>query len=117
VVQANLLAGTVANPEAVNQVYNVALGEQTSLNELFASLRELLCARDAAFECAPAVYRDFRAGDVRFSRADIGKAKSNLGFRPACPVHEGLKRALDWYVARLAPERAAPREAAAVAGA
>ncbi len=105
VVQANLLAGTLADPEAVNQVYNVALGEQTSLNQLFGSLTELLRQRDASFGCAPAVYRDFRAGDVRFSRADIAKAKRYLGLRPTCRVHEGLERALDWYVARLSPER------------
>src|SRR5258706_1624292 len=105
VVQANLLAGTVNDPEAVNKVYNVALGEQTSLNQLFGSLTELLRQRDASFGCAPAVYRDFRAGDVRFSRADIAKAKRYLGLRPTCRVHEGLERALDWYVARLSPER------------
>src|SRR4029453_1932027 len=62
VVQANLLAGTVKNPEAVNKVYNVALGEQTSLNQLFASLKELLQSRDAEFDCPPPVYRDFRPG-------------------------------------------------------
>jgi UDP-N-acetylglucosamine 4-epimerase len=116
VVQANILAGTVASPEAVNQVYNVALGEQTSLNQLFKSLRDLLKARDASFDCAPPVYRDFRAGDVRFSRADIGKAREQLGFRPTCRVHEGLERALDWYVASLSPQRAAAQETAAVEG-
>jgi UDP-N-acetylglucosamine 4-epimerase len=105
VVQANILAGTVDDPCAVNQVYNVALGEQTSLNELFGILRKLLRDRDAQFECAPPLYREFRAGDVRFSRADIGKATSRLGFRPACSVREGLGTALDWYVARLAPAR------------
>jgi UDP-N-acetylglucosamine/UDP-N-acetylgalactosamine 4-epimerase len=105
VVQANILAATVRNPEAVNRVYNVALGDQTSLNELFGYLRDLLEARDATFECAPAVYRDFRPGDVRFSRADISKATDLLGFKPTVRVHDGLARALDWYVGRLAPER------------
>jgi UDP-N-acetylglucosamine 4-epimerase len=105
VVQANILAATVQDPEALNRVYNVALGDQTTLNQLFQSLRDLLMARDAAFGCAPAVYRDFRAGDVRFSRADISKARDLLGFRPTVRVHDGLARALDWYVARLAPER------------
>jgi UDP-N-acetylglucosamine/UDP-N-acetyl-alpha-D-glucosaminouronate 4-epimerase len=107
VVQANLLAGTVDNAEAVNKVYNVALGEQTSLNQLFESLRELLGARDRDFDCPPPVYRDFRPGDVRFSRADISRAKKHLGFQPTCRVHEGLERAIEWYVARLSPERAA----------
>jgi UDP-N-acetylglucosamine 4-epimerase len=103
VVQANILAATANNPEAANRVYNVALGDQTSLNQLFASLRELLAARDASFDCAPPVYRDFRAGDVRFSRADISKATNLLGFKPTVPVHDGLERALDWYVASLSP--------------
>ena len=113
VVQANILAATVQNDEAVNRVYNVALGDQTSLNQLFTSLRELLQQRDPDFDCPPAVYRDFRPGDVRFSRADISKAKTLLGFKPTVRVHEGLERALEWYVARLSPERAA---AEAVAG-
>ncbi len=103
VVQANLLAGTVDDAEAVNRVYNVALGEQTSLNQLFESLAELLSQRDAAFTRGKPAYRDFRAGDVRFSRADISKATNLLGFEPTCHVHEGLARALDWYVSRLAP--------------
>jgi UDP-N-acetylglucosamine 4-epimerase len=103
VVQANLLAASVDEPEALNRVYNVALGEQTSLNELHASLAKLLAERDPGFAAPAPAYRDFRAGDVRFSRADITKARILLGFRPACRVHEGLRRALDWYVARLAP--------------
>jgi len=113
VVQANILAATVQNDEAVNRVYNVALGDQTSLNQLFTSLRELLQERDPDFNCAPAVYRDFRAGDVRFSRADISKATKLLGFKPTVRVHDGLERALEWYVASLSPERA---QAEAVAG-
>jgi UDP-N-acetylglucosamine 4-epimerase len=113
VVQANLRAGTVEDPEAVNRVYNVALGEQTSLNELHASLTALLSARDAGFRAAKPVYRDFRAGDVRFSRADIGKATRYLRFAPTCRVHEGLERALEWYVASLSPGTARLEAAAA----
>jgi UDP-N-acetylglucosamine 4-epimerase len=105
VVQANILAATVTNPEAANRVYNVALGDQTSLNQLFASLKDLLSERDETFSCPPAVYRDFRPGDVRFSRADISKATDLLGFRPTVRVHDGLSRALDWYVASLSPEK------------
>jgi UDP-N-acetylglucosamine/UDP-N-acetylgalactosamine 4-epimerase len=111
VVQANILAATVGNVDAVSRVYNVALGDQTSLNQLFRSLAELLSERDASFECAPAVYRDFRVGDVRFSRADISKVQRDLGFKPTVRVHDGLARALDWYVRRLAPERANPSAA------
>jgi UDP-N-acetylglucosamine/UDP-N-acetylgalactosamine 4-epimerase len=112
VIQANLLAGTVAKPEAVNEVYNVAVGDQTSLNALFKTLRTLLVQRDAGFACEPPVYRDFRPGDVRLSRADIGKARRLLGYQPTCHTHEGLERAIEWYVASLAPSRAG-REAAA----
>ena len=107
VIQANLLSGTVANPEAVNQVYNVAVGDSTTLNQLFASLRDGLSKRDPDFRCKPAVYRDFRAGDVRFSRADIAKAETLLGFAPSIRAPEGLARALEWYVARLGPARGA----------
>ncbi|HET7730757.1 MAG TPA: SDR family oxidoreductase [Usitatibacter sp.] len=106
VVQMNLLCGLTENPEAVGQVYNVAVGDSTSLNQLFASLRGLLSARDAAFECPPPVYRDFRPGDVRFSRADISKAQKLVGFDPTVRAQEGLQRALEWYVARLGPARA-----------
>jgi UDP-N-acetylglucosamine/UDP-N-acetylgalactosamine 4-epimerase len=113
VVQANLRAATVEDPEAVNRVYNVALGEQTSLNELHASLTQLLSARDTSFRAGKPVYRDFRAGDVRFSRADIGKATRYLRFAPTCRVHEGLERALDWYVASLSPGTARLEAAAA----
>ncbi|MEO7743016.1 MAG: SDR family oxidoreductase [Usitatibacter sp.] len=105
VVQANLLAGTVEDPAAVNQVYNVAVGDSTSLNALYKTLRDLLAERDGAFDCAPPVYRDFRAGDVRFSRADIGKARGLLGYDPAIRAQEGLERAIDWYVAQLGPSR------------
>ena len=105
VVQANLLAGTLEDRAALDQVYNVAVGEQTSLNTLFESLRALLAARGRALECAAPVYREFRQGDVRLSRADIGKARRLLGFNPTWPVQEGLERAIDWYVARLAPEQ------------
>jgi UDP-N-acetylglucosamine 4-epimerase len=114
VVQANILAATAKGEQVLEQrVYNVALGDQTSLNQLFASLKELLAARDGSFDCPPPVYRDFRAGDVRFSRADVSKARDLLGFKPTVRVHEGLSRALDWYVASLSPEKDA---AEAVAG-
>jgi UDP-N-acetylglucosamine 4-epimerase len=107
VVQANLLAATVERPEAANQVYNVAVGEQTSLNELFGVLGRLLALNDPDFTPPRPVYRDFRPGDVRFSRADISKAAGLLGYRPELHVGEGLERAIDWYVERLSPRRRA----------
>src|SRR6266851_2253539 len=103
VVQVNLLAALARNPAALNQVYNVAVGEQTSLNQLFGLLGEFLAQNDPEFVRGDPTYRDFRPGDVRFSRADIGKAKRLLGYRPTHRVREGLERAIDWYVARLAP--------------
>ena len=98
VVQANVLAATVRNPEAINQVYNVAVGDQTTLNELFDLLAEFLGNEVEGFRCERPVYRDFRAGDVRFSRADITKARELLGFQPTHDVREGMARAIEWYV-------------------
>jgi UDP-N-acetylglucosamine 4-epimerase len=103
VVQANLLAATVEGAEAVGQVYNVAVGEQTTLNELHEMLAELLARRDPEFTPSRPVYRDFRPGDVRFSRADIGKATRLLSFRPTYRIREGLEEALDWYISQLRP--------------
>jgi UDP-N-acetylglucosamine 4-epimerase len=112
VIQANLLAGTVHNEAAMNQVYNVAVGDSTTLNELHRSLGELLGRHDSSFVAAKPVYRDFRAGDVRFSRADISKAEKLLGFAPRYRVHEGLERAIAWYVAQLGPSKTRKASAA-----
>ncbi|MFC1605440.1 NAD-dependent epimerase/dehydratase family protein [Pseudomonadota bacterium] len=100
-VQANLLAATTAEQASIGQVYNVACGERTSLNELFYLIRDLLAeAEPAMCERAPA-YRAFRPGDVRHSQADIGKARQLLGYEPGFSVHEGLKAAASWYRAQL----------------
>lgn len=115
VVQANLLAGTVDNPEAVGQVYNVAVGDSTTLNELFDHLATLLAAHVPDFHKPQPVHRDFRPGDVRFSRADISKIERLLGFRATHRVGEGLARAIDWYVARLGPKQGAVAESREVA--
>jgi UDP-N-acetylglucosamine 4-epimerase len=106
VVQANLLAATVRDPEAVGQVYNVAVGGSTTLNELHRALAALLARHDASYAAGRPQYRDFRPGDVRYSRADISKISRLLGYRPTHDVHRGLEEAIDWYVARLAPEAA-----------
>ena len=97
VVQINLLAATTTNPKAVNQVYNVAVNERTSLNELFAMLRERLLAHYPHLKRYKAVYRDFRAGDVRHSQADISKARRLAGYTPTHRIEQGLDHALDWY--------------------
>jgi len=101
VVQANLLAATADDPAALNQVYNVAVGERTTLNELFELERTLLAPSfPGVGECRPH-YGEFREGDVRHSQADISKAHRLLGYSPMYPLREGLKEAMDWYVGNL----------------
>ena len=102
-VQANIAAAIAENPAAVGQVYNVAVGGQTSLNELYGILVELLTPHDPTIRDLKPEYRDFRPGDVRQSRADISKAGSLIGYWPTHDAREGLERAIEWYVARLAP--------------
>ena len=97
-VQANLLAAMVENPEAVNQVYNVAVGERTTLNELYKAIHGLLLPRFPHLRDVEPIYRDFRPGDVRHSLADISKARELLGYEPTHRIGEGLKEAMDWYV-------------------
>jgi UDP-N-acetylglucosamine 4-epimerase len=108
VVQANLLAAMVEQPAATNQAYNVALGEQTTLNELFEMIRLLVAPRLPHLAAVRPVHREPRRGDVRFSLADISKAKKLLGFRPTHRVLEGLEKTVEWYAANLQvsePER------------
>jgi len=95
-VQANLLAAT-ADETAKNEVYNVAVGDRTTLNILFNSLKGALSENGMVFEKAP-VYRDFRPGDVRHSQADISKAASKLGYTPEYRIVEGIAKAMPWYL-------------------
>ena len=116
VVQANLLAAhRPTTRAALNQVYNVAVGEQTSLNELFAMIRALLATRFPHVRGGAAdATATSASGDVRFSRADIGKARAPAGLRAARAAwREGLARTVDWYVANHARERGRPRSRAA----
>lgn len=98
-VQANILAATTENPESVNQVYNVAVGDRTTLNELFELIRTGLSKQFTHLNDYKAVYRDFRAGDVRHSLADISKAERLLGYAPIYRIGDGMVEALNWYVA------------------
>jgi len=100
-VQANLLAAATSDPAAVNQVYNVAVGQRTSLNELFERLRGELAPHFTHLAAFAPTYRDFRAGDVRHSLADIGKARRLLGYEPAHTIGEGLSAAMPWYLGHL----------------
>ena len=99
-VQANLLAATAQSPDAVNQVYNVAVGDRTTLNELYAQLKTNLLPRYPTLQSAHPVYRDFRAGDVRHSQADISKAATRLGYAPTQRIGLGLELAMSWYIAK-----------------
>jgi len=103
VIQANLLAATSTHAEAANQVYNVAVGERTSLNQLYEAIRANLAAKFPHLADAKPVYRDFRAGDVRHSLADISKAQTRLGYAPTHRIHEGLAEAMAWYISDLSP--------------
>lgn len=98
VVQANLLAAVAQEPSVVNQIYNVAVGDRTTLNELFALLRSRLLPYYTRLGDAKPVHRDFRAGDVRHSLADISKAQRLLGYMPTQRIDTGLAMAMSWYI-------------------
>ena len=100
VVQANLLASR-ARAEARDKIYNVAFGQRTTLNELFLLIREEVARHQPAAATAEAVHREFRAGVVRHSLADISRAEKLLGYEPRYDVREGLRLAGDWYAANL----------------
>jgi UDP-N-acetylglucosamine/UDP-N-acetylgalactosamine 4-epimerase len=98
VVQANLLAATTQNPAALNQVYNIAASNRTTLNQLFELLRSRLAPRFPHLKEFRPVYQQTRPGDVRHSHADISKARELLGYSPTHDVDAGLTEALDWYI-------------------
>lgn len=98
VIQINLLAAMSSNPEAVNQVYNVAVGGRTSLNQLYGLIQGRLLERVKNLTEKDPVHRDFRSGDVRHSQADISKAVRLLGYAPFYTIESGLEKAMDWYV-------------------
>lgn len=100
-VQANLLSAVVDDAAAVNQIYNVAVSGRTSLTALFAKLRDEVAAHRDDVRGAEAAYRDFRAGDVRHSQADIGKAARLLGYAPTHDIDAGLVAAMPWYLKHL----------------
>lgn len=98
-VQANILAAT-ANDSAKNNVYNVAVGDRTDLNDLFRYLQQDLAEKGFEYTRSP-VYRDFRSGDVKHSQADVSKAKSLIGFEPNYRLKDGIAEAMSWYVHHL----------------
>jgi UDP-N-acetylglucosamine 4-epimerase len=106
--QINLLAATSENPEATNQVYNVAVGDRTTLNQLYEQLNLNLLPSYPHLQGAKPMYRDFRAGDVRHSLADISKAATLLGYQPTHRISEGLKVNIAWYVQHLTQQGKPP---------
>ncbi|CNE35880.1 UDP-glucose 4-epimerase [Yersinia kristensenii] len=96
VVQMNILAA-LANDAAKNEVYNVAVGDRTTLNELFNALKNALRNNNVLYEKS-AVYKDFRSGDVRHSQADISKAKRSLGYIASHNIFDGVEEAMPWYI-------------------
>jgi UDP-N-acetylglucosamine 4-epimerase len=108
-IQANLLAATIVAGEAkrsvavhpaLNQVYNMAVGDQTTLNQLFNIILANLSEAGVDQATAPS-YLDFRAGDVRHSRADVSKARRLLGYQPTHKIAEGIAQSMSWYQAHL----------------
>lgn len=99
-VQANILAATTQDEAAKNQVYNVAVGDRTTLNELYRAIQVALAENQVNFERDP-VYREFRAGDVRHSQASIAKIQQHLGYAPQFKIAEGIQLAMRWYVNNL----------------
>jgi len=109
VVQANILAALAIidnyedekNFNAINQIYNVAVGDKTSLNELYYILNDTLSKKFDYLKNSKPIHREFRAGDVRHSQANIEKAQLKLGYEPSHRVKDGLIEAMDWYIENL----------------
>ena len=97
VIQANLLSATIQNPTSTNQVYNIAVGGRTTLNQLFEAMRSRLLVKHSHLSNYKPSYRDFRPGDVKHSQADISKARALLGYEPSHIIEQGLNEALEWY--------------------
>ena len=96
-VQINILSALSDNAKASDQVYNVALNEQVSLNQLYQMIEDRLIKKLGNLTIKSPIYREFRRGDVRHSLADISKAQLILGYDPCCKVAEGLNRTIEWY--------------------
>jgi UDP-N-acetylglucosamine 4-epimerase len=96
-VQANLLAATVNQDDAINQIYNIAVGDQNSLNTLWKLLEDGLRAKGLDVSANP-IFKEFRSSDIRHSLADISKAENLLGYKPKFNLKDGIERALPWYI-------------------
>ncbi|MDO9056579.1 MAG: SDR family oxidoreductase [Sulfuricurvum sp.] len=98
VIQMNLLAGMTTNPIAFGQAFNVAVGGRNTLNELYSIINQELAKHIDTFKIHPALYRDFRDGDIRHSNASITKAQTLVGYTPTHNIKQGLEKAIEWYL-------------------
>jgi len=98
VVQMNILAGTTPNEKAFGEAFNTAAGGRETLNNLYSAITSGLKQELPELEIKEPIYRDFRAGDIRHSNADISKAKEILGYEPTHTLEEGLKESIAWYI-------------------
>ena len=101
VVQINIMAAISENNDSVNQIYNVAVGEKTSLNELYQIIEDLLINRVSGLIKQEPIYREFRDGDVKHSLADIDKAKTLLEYQSNFTLKQGLEEYMNWYVSKI----------------
>ena len=101
VIQMNLLAGTTENTQAFGQAFNVAVGGRNTLNELYGIINQELVKNIATFQPQEAIYREFRAGDIRHSNANISKAQTLVGYAPTHTIQQGMEEAIEWYVKHL----------------
>ncbi len=97
VIQMNMLAMNTTNPEAINQVYNTAVGDRTTLNQLVEYLKEILLKYDSAIADVEVKHGPNRRGDIPHSLASIEKARCLLGYEPTHSIREGLEEAVKWY--------------------
>jgi len=98
VIQMNLLAGTTNNPDAFGEAFNVAVGGRNTLNELYTLINKELKNHIDTFSMKKAIYRDFRAGDIRHSNANISKAQNAVGYAPTHDIYQGMEEAIEWYI-------------------
>ncbi len=98
VVQANILAATSTNEQSFGEAFNTAIGGRETLNNLYQAINEGLAKNLSDFEMKKAIYRDFRAGDIRHSNANIAKMKQLLGYVPTHSLEAGLEESISWYI-------------------
>jgi len=101
VIQMNILSGLTENSEAFGEAFNVAVGGRNTLNELYTLINKELAEHIDTYMPKGATYREFRAGDIRHSNADISKAKDYVGYTPTHDIYEGMGEAIEWYIESL----------------